>query len=312
MRSSLRMIAAAVVMMSATSSFAALAQFNPGPYSQVQSGAITSALVLGGTVNGVAQPVVIGQPTSGDSSGQASLDVTTGGVVIADYNNFTYYLPNGDGTYTPETGLVAINDAIANLAPNGVSSLSNGQPGYTQGNGGANTGIFSSSTANPGSPGYVGWQLASTEQNNGYYTYWRGININNLGPNSVMIGYAQPGDIDLIGALTQTDFTQLNGEYNSRNTYTPSIFPSTTTWADGDFDYGGSGIYQTYFTEANGNYNARASQGPAFNTQESGVPVSAPSLTASAVPEPATIATLIVAACGFALRCLAIRIRSQL
>jgi hypothetical protein len=302
------MIAAAVVMLLASpfasSSFAATVQFNPGPLSQVESGAVQSAVVLG--------PLTVGQPTVGDPSSAAILDVGIGGVVLENPANFTYYLPNGDGTYTPETGVGAIKDAVANLSTLGNGSLSNGQLGYT--NGGlpiAQTGITSSAN-NTGAPGTVGIVSADYEVNNqGNYTTWRGVNLATVlatNPNAYLIGYAAIGDMDLNGYVTSNDFATMNANYN----LSQSTGLTGTSWIDGDEEYAGT-VTSNSFAAVNANYNAQNSGTlpTYYQAAASGTPVSAPSLTASPVPEPGTLSILVVIACSSAIRFFAASLRGQ-
>jgi len=279
MRYSLRVALATLLTLTgigtAFAQYSAETQFVPGTPAQVASPGFDSALVISSLT------IYPG----------ALLDLTNGGMVV-DASKVTYYAPNGSGGYSQETGLKALNDALANMTGGNILNPPYGQPSALSANaieGDGTSGITSSTvTTMPGVTGGLGMIPLSEA---GYNT-WRGVNLNSSVITSmadpVLVGYTYFGDLYLEGYADPADLSTVasNIEYGAGK--------STTSWEDGDEYYEGYNDPSDLSTVAENIYM----DPPSLYTVPSnaGTVVSPPPSSAiSTVPEPGSAALLIAA-----------------
>ncbi len=114
--------------------------------------------------------------------------------------------------------------------------------------------------------------------------------------NYVLIGYTYYGDANLDGQVDSSDYTLIDGAYlNNQN----SSGPKLTGWYNGDFNYDGltNGSDYTLIDNAFNNQGSNLGGGVAAEIAQVTAQLSGPAGT-SAVPEPATLSLLGVAALG--------------
>jgi hypothetical protein len=218
----------------------------------------------------------------GTGSGQGAIDITNGAMIV-NTAGFTF-IPdqtagNGYGFEygtpgVPETGDAAIHDAI-------LEGLNAGNGGYENGT----NGIYSSVAATNTSF-MVGW-LDNGVLGNAYSTF-RGVTVP---PNSSIIAYTYSGDTDLSGNVDSADLINLGNNYNQST----GGYIGHVDWYDGDNDYSGN-VGSAELINLGNNYNLP----PIYSA---GPVVPAASAAIAAVPEPATVLLLVVAAlCGCGIR----------